>query len=245
MRAGFLLPLSLLIGGVPAGARAQVNWELAAAQHDLTFPTEPKTLAFFTPLSMALFKPDGDGPFPALVVFHSCGGLRSEIHDWVKVALAEGYVAFVVDALGPRGVQLNCFPPLPVSWSRLTKDAFDSLEHLKKLPYVDAKRIGLIGFSQGAMVGFLASSAEVTKGSPTGSRFAAVVGLYGGCAGGVYEFLRQDVDRPLLVLMGELDHENTARAVQLHDRCAERQGGAGRVAPLPWDNTLLGLPVAA
>jgi hypothetical protein len=43
------------------------------------------------------------GPFPALVLVHTCGGLRPEIQDWTKNALARGYVAFVIDSLGPRG----------------------------------------------------------------------------------------------------------------------------------------------
>lgn len=197
--AAFVLLISLLIGTASPEARAQA----ASVQVDLAFPTEARTLSFFTPLSLALFKPEGEGPFPALVIFHSCGGLRSEIHDWVKASLSQGYVALVMDALGPRGVQNNCYPPLRVSWSRLTKDAFDALEHLKKLAFVDPKRIGLIGFSQGAMVGFMASSAEVAKGYPASGRFAAVASLYGGCTG----FLRYDTDRPLLALMGELDNE--------------------------------------
>jgi dienelactone hydrolase len=219
MRATFVFVISLIIGAASVGARAQT------VEGDLTFPTEARTLSFFTPLSLALFKPEGEGPFPAVVIFHSCGGLRSEIHDWVKASLAQGYVALVIDALEPRGVQINCYPPLKVSWSRLTKDAFDALEHLRKLSFVDSKRIGLIGFSQGAMVGFRASSAEVAKGYPAGDRFAAVASLYGGCPG----FLRYDTDRPLLALMGELDNETPPSA------CVPILDGLKSVgAPVEW-----------
>jgi dienelactone hydrolase len=59
------------------------------------------------------------------------------------------------------------------------------------------------------MVGMLASSVEVAKGYPTGSRFGAVVSLYGGCSGASL-YLRMDTDRPLLALMGELDNETPA-----------------------------------
>jgi dienelactone hydrolase len=228
MRKVCVLVLAALAAASAVSVRAQVVWDLAAAESDLKFPAEARSLSFFTPLSMALFKPDGAGPFPAVVIHHSCGGLRSEIHDWVKRALAEGYVAFVVDSLGPRGVQNNCYPPLRVSWSRLTKDAFDALEYLKKLPYVDANRIGFVGFSQGAMVGYLASSAEVAKGYPTGSRFSAVVSLYGGC-GGVYSFLKLDTDRPLLALMGELDNETPPPACIYMLERLKSQG-----APVEW-----------
>jgi dipeptidyl aminopeptidase/acylaminoacyl peptidase len=34
---------------------------------------------------------------------------------------------------------------------RLRKDAFYAAEHLRKQPFVDPERIGLLGMSQGAM----------------------------------------------------------------------------------------------
>jgi dienelactone hydrolase len=197
------------VAGQPLDQRA-----LAVANQgpDLQFPDEAKELSSFSPLAMAIYRPNGAGPFPALVIVHSCGGLRQEIRDWTKLALERGYVAFVIDSLGPRGFKNGCYPPNWVPALQGAKDAFQALGHLRKFPFVDRDRVGLVGFSWGATVGLLASSRAVASQlSP--DRYAAVVGLYPACyfAGRgqlpEFEFLRGDVDKPLLVLMGDQDTE--------------------------------------
>ncbi len=83
------------------------------------------------------------------------------------------------------------------------KDAVDALDHLAKLPEVDATRIALVGFSWGAMVAkYAASRSLASTFSPR--RFAAVASFYPGCG----SFLQYDTDRPLLVLMGAADDES-------------------------------------
>jgi dienelactone hydrolase len=212
-----VLLLCALLSLLPTALGAQsfeARVRSAASQApDLKFPDEAKELSFFSPLSMAIYKPSGDGPFPALVIVHTCGGLRLEIRDWTKLALGQGYVVFVMDSLGPRGLKTVCYPPTPVNPVRGAKDAFQALEHLKKFSFVDPQRIGLIGFSWGAMVGLLVSSKAYADVFSPGNRFHSVASLYPGCyfsAKGQlreFEYLRPDTDQPLLVLMGELDTE--------------------------------------
>lgn len=179
---------------------------------DLKFPTGPRNFSIFSS-GMAIYKPEGPGPFPALVLLHSCGGVRPEIEDWAKEAVSRGYVAFVLDSLGPRGVSSVCLPPVQVSFLRGTRDAFQALAHLEKFSFVDPQRIGLMGFSWGAMVGLIASSTSRADVLSDGKRFAAVVSLYPACWFPAFrnlpegEFLRPDTDRPVLVLMGEADNE--------------------------------------
>jgi dienelactone hydrolase len=181
---------------------------------DLTYPAEAKALSFISPLEMAIYKPEGAGPFPAVVLLHSCGGLRSEIRDWTNAAIEAGYVAFVLDSLGPRGLKTNCFPPSTVYPSRGVKDAFQALDHLKSFPFVDSSRVGFIGFSWGATVGLLVSASEGARALSDGKRFGAVVSLYPMCnftgtsrIPNAVEYLRPDTDKPLLVLMGDQDTE--------------------------------------
>jgi len=185
---------------------------LANKGPDLKFPEEAKELSLFSPLTMAIHRPTGAGPFPALAVVHSCGGLRQEIRDWTKLALERGYVVFVIDSLGPRGFQNGCYPPNWVPTSRGAKDALQAREHLRKFAFVDQDRVALVGFSWGAMVGLLVSSSAVASQlSP--SRYGAVVSFYPACyfpgRGQLpeFEWLRADVDKPLLVLMGDQDNE--------------------------------------
>jgi dienelactone hydrolase len=172
---------------------------------------------------MALYKPEGPGPFPAIVFHHHCGGLRSSskiwqnmaILGWAKEAVARGYVALVLDSLGPRGVDSVCYPPVKggVNFPRGVRDAYQAAERLRKLPYVDGDRIAFAGFSWGAMVGLLASGATWRNALQAGTHFRAIVAFYPGCydiqppGGTPYKSVQPDTDTPLLVLMGEADTE--------------------------------------
>jgi dienelactone hydrolase len=185
----------------------------ASQAADLKFPDEAMELSASSPLAMAIYKPPGTGRFPALVLVHTCGGLRPEIRSWTKEALSRGYVAFVIDSLGPRGLKTVCRPPSAVSIWRGVQDSFQALDHLARFEFVDPDRVGLMGFSWGAMVGLLASSKTVAGVFSPSKRFAAVASLYPGCyfpASGTreeIEFLRNDTDRPALLLLGQLDTE--------------------------------------
>jgi len=56
-----------------------------------------------------LTKPDGEGPFPAIVLLHGCGGMKSSYpHNWDKRLAEWGYVSLQVDSLSPRGMSSIC-----------------------------------------------------------------------------------------------------------------------------------------
>ena len=69
----------------------------ASQAPDLRFPEEARELSASSPLAMAIYKPAGAGRFPALILVHTCGGLRPEIRHWTEEALSRGYVVFVID----------------------------------------------------------------------------------------------------------------------------------------------------
>ena len=195
---------------------------LASQRPDLDFPADATALSAFGGLGMAIYKPAGAGPFPALVILHSCGGIRSEIRDWAKEALARGYVAFVLDSLGPRKVREVCVPSQAnagLNAVRGAKDVFQAVEHLGRFPFVDRQRIGLLGFSWGAIVGLLASGASYREAlASSETRYAAFVGFYPICflpanaAPGRrdIEFVRPDHEAPALVLLADQDTEAPA-----------------------------------
>src|SRR4051812_32054228 len=56
----------------------------------------------------SLYRPDGPGPFPAVVILPTCGGVANHLYDWAQRLKAEGYVALVVNNLTPRNVRMNC-----------------------------------------------------------------------------------------------------------------------------------------
>jgi dienelactone hydrolase len=223
---------------------------------DLTFPAAPQP--FGKALGNRMFKPDGDGPFPAVVLLPVCGGDSKwyQLFDWAKAALGRGYVAMVVDPLTPRGVgPENCQPPLKVSYSRYRKDAFDAAEHLRKQPFVDRDRIGLLGLSLGAMAALTASGGS--QAAPDGRQsFGAIVAMYPVCnLPDVYSFILkrvvdlrfipQKVVVPLQVQLGGLDVEAPPRfCTSLLDE--QKRNGAPvdyvvhRNATHNWDTAALG-----
>lgn len=181
----------------------------------LVFATEAKALEASSNLANNVFVParkDSD-KLPALVVFHTCGGVRQHLRYWAEQALKEGYVVLVPDGL--RGLKADCGSPPRISNARLIKDALDAVAHLATLPYVDAKRISVLGFSKGALVAtWLASSSVGSTLRPGTPAIASLAAVYGFCAlpptrgrpDGV-QILQPDTDRPLLMLMGGKDNE--------------------------------------
>ncbi len=184
----------------------------------LTFPAQAQELGFFSNAAqMAIFKPKGDGPFPALLLLHTCAAADfdpQQMRFWTSRALENGYVVFVVDSWGQRGISQICrsSPPgfQPIHMGVRTRDAYEALWHLSKFDFVDSSRVAAAGFSNGGRVSYLLGSSGMAQiFAPGKRRFAATVAVYGQCFNREYDrtFLRSDVDRPLLSLLGELDED--------------------------------------
>ncbi len=216
-----ILAFAAILAGMiaPASARAETFYPMDApvgATPDLSFPSEPTP--FKKEKETLLFKPEGAGPFPAVVLMPTCGGHNYSLHvfDWAEKALKRGYAVLVVDPLRPRGVdQHNCLPPLKVLPARILKDAFDAANHLRGQPFVNKERIALMGFSQGAMIGLGAAGPESFGGNGRRS-FQAIISFYPACAFPNIRrgdrmidirYLAREVKTPLLVLMGADDTE--------------------------------------
>lgn len=201
----------------------------------LQFPVAPSEDGPGHSPVMAIYKPPGPGPFPALILLHTCGSFANndELFGWATTALAKGYVAFVVDSftqrhvLGDRGCSNPGFPVIAVR----TRDAFDALAHLARFPFVDKTRIAAMGFSQGGRVSYLLSSDSVAGAFSHGERFAAVVAVYGQCynPSAKVAFVRSDMTTPLLSLLGGKDKDGDPA------ECVPRleQAKAGG-APVEW-----------
>ncbi len=184
----------------------------------LKFPDEAEEPGFFTNTArMGIFKPRGSGLFPALILLHTCAAVDFDPQHmpyWVSQALKAGYAAFVVDSWSQRRTSELCQSSptgfLPIHIAVRTRDAYDALEHLAKFDFIDKSRAAAIGFSNGGRVSYQLIRKPVREMySPSGGRFAAAIAVYGKCLlesrGFVY--LDQDVDQPLLALLGELDRD--------------------------------------
>lgn len=203
---------------------------------DLVLPDVAETVDRLTSPRMALIKPAGSGPFPAIVLMHQCSGLNVAVAAWARTAVSHGYVVLLIDGLGPRNVKSVCFGPQNgVNFFRGARDALQAAEHLRRMPYVDPQRIAFVGFSWGAMVGLLAASPHYVEALKSGPGFAAVASFYPGCfritpkERSPYDLVNEDVSRPLLVLMGDADTETPAQEC-LGKLDVLKRGGA----PVEW-----------
>ncbi|HBY59385.1 MAG TPA: hypothetical protein DEH78_06155, partial [Solibacterales bacterium] len=169
------IAILVLISSGPAAAQVQHT------HPDLSFPKEARELSQFSPIAMGIWKPEGTGPFPAVVLVHSCGGMKQQLGYWRKEAIQRGYVAFIIDAFTSRGSP-NCRPAAPIPMTRGVKDVLDAAAHLRTLPFVDKTRIATIGFSWGGMAGMLAGSTGYAADAAPGlDRVVASVALYPAC----------------------------------------------------------------
>lgn len=243
MRLAFLLIACIgLLAPVPsraqhayAGSGVIVHSSSAGAAQDL-----PATL----------LKPDGNGPFPAVVILHDCSGLGARSSGapgrWGALLAGEGYVVIIPDSFLPRGLPdgvctaktardgLKAAPMVRIA------DAFAALAFLRSLAYVDGKHIAVMGGSHGG------SSTLATLAAPVSENgFAAGIALYPGCAAsyGAWGVTRTGQFRgpvtafngvytpsaPLLILVGEKDDWTPAEHCRV---LAERARAAGKPVTL-------------
>lgn len=201
-----------LLGAPLAWAQSpSIYGRAIAAYPDLSFGNEAKELGLFSSVGNSVFKPGGAGPFPAVVLAHTCGGLQAHITDRAKDLLAAGFVVLVLDAYGPRNHTAYC-QPRGVLAPRVYKDAFDALAHLSQMKEVDADRIYLVGLSLGSFVASSAASPVLARLVGSDQRFRATVGWYGSCTLDVspypkWQLLHPDTDRPVLLLLAGTDTE--------------------------------------
>ena len=159
-----------------------------------------------------LFVPEGDPPFPAVVLLHGSNGISDWNDVWAERLRAWGYVVLDVDSMTPRGLyRHNTGVGFGINgqyrrWVDLHSRSLDALgarSYLAALPIVDSARVGALGMSQGGMT---AMRAIAQNNNPNVSgAFQAAVALYPRCD--QYEAF----DAPLLVLIGSADEVVSAR----------------------------------
>lgn len=112
-----------------------------------------------TRLSAALYVPQGDGPFPALVMVHSWMFSRWQCHLYAPWFASDGYVVLAYDCRGwgsSRG-EVSCADP--DKELRDLEDALDWLLEKSGLPIKEGA-LGLTGISYGGGHSFLAASRD-------------------------------------------------------------------------------------
>lgn len=144
---------------------------MAVIQEELSFPSSGSRQ-----LKGLLARPEGDGPFPGLVVIHEIFGLTEHIKRCAQRFAAAGYAALAVDLFAGRNTTICMFRSVSgLIFNSLNnenvRDLKVSLDFLSQQGYVDASRVGAVGYCMG---GSLAIALACTD-----NRLQAIAPYYG------------------------------------------------------------------
>lgn len=175
---------------------------------------------------MAVARPSGDGPFPAVVILHGSHGFAREYVQLAKELSSEGFLAVAACWFAPGSEPgkrlvspLRCPPETPPMSANLSNEAARTIDlvmrSVRAMPDVQADRIALFGHSRGGG----AARDHVLRG---GVARAVILNS----AGYPDEIIRHAgrFDAPVLILHGDSDDPrdggaamtNVARARAFH-----------------------------
>jgi dipeptidyl aminopeptidase/acylaminoacyl peptidase len=191
-------------------------------------------------VAAAIRRPRGDGPFPAIILFHGAPGGRGmeQLVGWSRGAtggpvwerfLQEGFVVAVADYRGGDWGTAN----VPSSGRNATAidDGLAVIDFVRALPYVDGSRVSLYGVSLGGnLVAYLISRVPTIHaailGAPAPIWFLGIEMPAGGGRPDV-STVKPDpaiaeaniapIRTPVLILVGTED-QLLPMATALHDR---------------------------
>ena len=195
-------------------------------------------------ISGLIYKPDGIGPFEAVVMLHGAGGIFPYQLDWARQLRDEGYVVLFVDSYCKR--KLLCEHDSPDNdpkrrkavnrWKEITPpqrgaDAFGAFEYLAQQNFVKKDQISLMGFSWGATSGLMGIDPRVINMfSPTNGGFHSLVAVYPNSKywkemmrGRMWrEIADVNITIPTLMLAGEKDEAESIDVYKELQQSAER-----------------------
>jgi dienelactone hydrolase len=185
---------------------------LVSAQERVSFPSfdgagnAPVVLSGY-------FFPAAAAPAPAIAMFHGCGGaydksgaLSRRMREYAELFNGLGLHVLVVDSLTARYEKELCTQRTGsrrVTQANRRLDALGAIAYLADRADVDAKRIGLIGWSNGGSTVLSATNLRHHDVAAATVKPAFAIAFYPGC--------ETDLKRgyvpsaPLLMLVGQLD----------------------------------------
>jgi len=202
--------MSWLRAGLAFAALVFVTWTPAAER--VSFPSldgagnAPVVLTGY-------FYPAAASPAPAIAMFHGCdgaydksGALSRRMREYAELFNGLGLHVLVVDSLTARYEKEICTQRIGkrrVTQANRRLDALGAIAYLAERADVDAKRIGLIGWSNGASTVLAAINEHHRDVATASTKPAFAIAFYPGCEADLKRGYLPSA--PLLMLVGELD----------------------------------------
>lgn len=192
-----------------------------------------------TMLDGYLFRPTGNGPFPAIVALHGCSGLftsgsmNARFADWGKRLADRGYVVLFPDSFNPRGIQEACTRKDRKGFSPYTervRDANGALLWLQSQAFVRGDAVSLMGWSNGGSTTLAVIDASIK--TEKSKDFRGAVALYPGCTR--FSRKRDWIPRiPITILIGAADDWTPAAPCQSLVEHVRRKGHNADIVVFP------------
>lgn len=171
-------------------------------------------------LKGVLFRPEGSGPFPAVVALHGCAGLQnasgavsSIYRDWGQKLVAQGFAVLWPDSYGSRGTGNQCNTrarAVRVNRERIA-DANAARHWLAEQSWAARDRISLVGWSNGGITALWAVRPQ-QAGKTEPNDFRSAVAFYPGCRRLLTTAWSARI--PTLILVGSNDETTSASVCQ-------------------------------
>ena len=172
-------------------------------------------------LKGVLFRPDGAGPFPAVIGLHGCEGLlrhggtlASRYRDWAQHLTKAGFVVLYPDSYGSRGLGSQCaIRTRAIRSDRERVADVDAARHwLQSQAYVKADHVTLLGWATGGISALWTVRRKSAVPKDDKADFRSAVALYPGC--GRLENSAWSARVPTLILIGAADDQTSAQICQ-------------------------------
>ena len=176
-----------------------------------------------------LFRPEGPGPFPAVVALHNCDGLVDSTNpilasgeapldpryqEWGERLAAAGFAVLFPDSFGSRALASQCKQRQSAVRASRTRinDANAARHWLQAQPWVIADRVSLMGWSHGATTALYTVRRHAGPLRDQTPDFRSAVVLYPNCQRS--GTLAWSARIPTLILIGRADDWTPASACE-------------------------------
>ncbi len=148
-----------------------------------------------------LARPDDDQTHPGIVLVQEVWGIEPHVRELAQRLALEGFVVLVPDLFhgkiatefeDARKIAMDTFNNM----ERALQECQGALDYLKALPYVQPKKLGIMGFCMGGRISYLMASRSADLG--------AVVPWYGGRYDPTPEEIAK-IQAPILAFYGGRD----------------------------------------
>ena len=145
-------------------------------------------VAFMEPYVRVSYPP-GEGPFPAVLLFHGCGGVRQVTENYAALAVKSGVAAVIVDSLRARNISYEEALAQVCTGHKLwgrerAADVYAALDLIRRDRRIDPQRLALTGWSHGGWTLLDGLTLAAMKRPPDGlsdapeEPFAGVTGVF-------------------------------------------------------------------